>query len=128
MKKAQCLYKRQYDKSVVVTDFTKNDLVYLWQPSTKKEGSRKLTAPWRGPYRIKEKINDLNVILTIPTLDGETTARIHVNRLRKASEELLEVTPLEIGPLHENLPEGHFFIDRLVGERRVDKRSEFRVR
>ena len=127
-RKTQNSYKRYYDKNVVIGEFEKGDLVYLWQPSTKKEGSRKLTAPWRGPFRIKERINEWNVVLSTPTLGGESTMRVHVNRLRKASEELMEATPLAVGPVHTNLPEGHFIIDHLVSERKKEGHAEFKVR
>ena len=128
MKKAQAQYKKYYDKGVNVIDFNKGDLVYLWQPSTPREGSPKLTAPWRGPFRVKERINDYNVILTLPTVSGEETIRVHVNRLQKANEAMLESTPLAIGPLHENLPEGYYFVDRIISERKQDGKSEFRIR
>ena len=128
MRKAQDAYKRNYDKNITPKEYKEGELVYLWQPSTKKEGSRKLTAPWRGPFKIKSKINEWNVVLGIPTPKGESTIRVHINRLRKADEKLMEATPLAIGPLHENLPEGHYFIDRLVGERKVNGFSEFKVR
>ena len=128
MKKAQAQYKKYYDKNVTILEFNKGDLVYLWQPSTPKEGSPKLTAPWRGPFRVKERINDYNVILTLPTVSGEGTMRVHVNRLRKANEAMLESTPLAIGPLHENLPEGYYFVDRIISERRREGKPEFRIR
>ena len=69
MKKAQRRYKRYYDRSVVSESYGKGDIVYLWQPSVPRKGSRKFTPPWRGPYRVKEKINELNVILGISTAE-----------------------------------------------------------
>ena len=128
MKKAQRRYKRYYDKPVVRKSYEKGDLLYLWQPTVPRKGSRKLTPPWRGPYRVKEKINELNVILGIVTAEGESTIRVHINRLRKTDERVLEVSPIEANPLHQNLPEGYYIVEKLVGERVINGVTHFRVR
>ena len=53
--------------------------------------------------------------------------RVRVNRLKKASDSLMEVTPLSIGPLHENLSEGYYFFYRLVAGKKKRGGSDFKV-
>jgi len=60
----------------------------VYSPQLDKTIGRKLSAPWIGPYKIESKLSDISYILKSEV--GEKTARVHVNRLRRFSEDFEE--------------------------------------
>jgi hypothetical protein len=71
--------KRKYDRKAKVRKFQVNDLVYLFCPARKPGVAHKFRKPWSGPFRIVERISDLNY-------RTESKKRmqnvVHVNRLK----------------------------------------------
>ena len=105
--KMQQRYKQDYDAVIVKETYEKGDLVYLWQTTVPRKGSKNLAQTWRGSCWVRERINELKILLGIPRAKGESTIRVHINILRKTNARILEVSPIEANPLHQNLPEGY---------------------
>jgi len=76
-------YKLYYDKSHKQVAFNKDDLVWVYTKvnSTDPTLSTKLLARWRGPYKILNKLNEVNYrVLEIAT---EKNKIVHVSRISK---------------------------------------------
>ena len=74
--------KECYDKAknrCIRETFKPHDLVYWKKPVAKKGISPKLSQIWQGPYRIKNKLSDLNYVLCD---DRNTNVTVHVNNLK----------------------------------------------
>ena len=54
LKTTQLRQKRDYDLRVVQHQYQSGDLVYLLDSATKIGQSKKLRAPWKGPYLVVE--------------------------------------------------------------------------
>ena len=80
-KRSHQVNKQYYDRKAKVRTFEPNDIVYLFNPSIKPGLSKKFKNPWTGPYKVVEKLSDLNY--RIQNLLGKEFV-VHVNRLKKA--------------------------------------------
>ena len=56
LRTSQARMKRDYDVKVLENTYNVRDLVYISDPSYKQGTSKKLAAPWKGPYVIIDKI------------------------------------------------------------------------
>ena len=56
----QMKYKAYYDKSHKKISFENNDSVMIYFPVAKVNLTYKLIPKWEGPFRVVERINDLN--------------------------------------------------------------------
>jgi hypothetical protein len=76
-------YELYYDKTHKDIQFNKEDLVWVYTKvnSTDPKLSSKLLARWRGPYKVINKLNEVNYrVLEIAT---EKTKIVHVSRISK---------------------------------------------
>ena len=70
-------------------DFRVGDVVYLHRPVlTNPTQSKKLSSSWHGPFYICEKISPVNVRLRRKADNVLMKGRIHVNRLKRATERM----------------------------------------
>ena len=56
LRTSQARMKRDYDVKVLENTYNVGDLVYISDPTYKQGTSKKLAAPWKGPYVIVDKI------------------------------------------------------------------------
>jgi hypothetical protein len=96
-------------------EWARGSLVYIWTPRAAYQGTTKLTPQWVGPYRIEKVLNPVNVMVT----DVKTglQIRVHVNRLRKVSDDVIEVSNIPLVDHGGLLPSGYHIIDRIVSRR-----------
>ena len=81
MERAQTRQRQGYDvRTTEVPEYTEGDVVWLHTPAVKRGESRKLARPYKGPYVIVHRLNDVNV--TIRRIQGGRTKRVHCNRLK----------------------------------------------
>jgi len=78
LNKAKIKAKSHADKTTNVRTFKIGDKVLLQDETLRRGRSKKLDAPWTGPYRIVEKISDVNYKIQIK----RKTACVHANRLK----------------------------------------------
>lgn len=78
----------QYNKKSEEVQLKVGDLVYLYDPSTKIGESKKLTKPWKGPFRIMEQKSPVN--FKIKELNKKAEHIVHVNRLKLCKGEFDE--------------------------------------
>ena len=72
--------KKYYDRKASMTPYAVGDVVWFNDKPFKRGKSRKLQRPWRGPYRIMARINDLVYrIQEGPRTKGKV---VHYNRLK----------------------------------------------
>jgi hypothetical protein len=103
------------------------DLIYLWTPRAAYQGTSKLTPQWVGPYRIDKVINEVNVLAS--DVRSGHQLRAHVNRLRKVSEDVIEVSNIPLVDDGGILPTGYHVIDRIIGARQKQGlRKEYKVK
>ena len=82
MRKAKAHQAKQYNKKAFSkTCFEVGDLVLLANHRSKPNESKKLAPNYIGPYRVTEKLSDLNV--RIRGVDSDYNKVVHVNNLRK---------------------------------------------
>ena len=80
-KKSHQRNKRYYDCKAKPRKFTIYELVYLYNPAKKPGLTRKFLKSWQGPYKVTEKLSDLNYEIT----DQYGKKRVvHINRLKRA--------------------------------------------
>jgi transposase InsO family protein len=91
---------RQYNRALNEVKFEEGDRVLLFHPPGLIEQGRKLRSPWLGPYRIKEKLSQIGYMLESEAT--QKTARVHVNRLRRFSEEFMELESPQAGVLSDS--------------------------
>ncbi len=64
-------------------EFNIGDLVMMYMPQPPKNTNAKLYSPWRGPYKILERVGDVNYIVDLPDEDGRRPHNnIHAARLK----------------------------------------------
>ena len=80
--------------------FQVGDSVYLYHPAITQDQSAKLRSPWTGPHYIVEKFSNVNVKLRRQSDNSLVPGRIHVNRLKKATDRQL---PMD--SLHKTCPQ-----------------------
>ena len=123
---ARLSQKKYYDGRVEPEEFAEGDLVYLYHPMVKAGRTRKLSQPWRGPFKVFRKVSPENVELA--ALEGEKRLeRVHVNRLKKYPEGSLEIYPLSKEGRESQLEEDFEIIDRITSDRRTPDGRIFKV-
>ena len=80
--------EKYYNRAVQESNYREGDRVLVYNPPADLKKGRKLSTPWMGPYIIEKKLSDISFILK-SEVEG-LTARAHVNRLRRFSEDLKE--------------------------------------
>jgi transposase InsO family protein len=76
--------KKYYDKKAKERKFNVEDLVYLFSPARKPGKCQKFKRVWQGPFKVLEKISDLNY--RIIDRKGRDWI-VHVNRLKKSGDQ-----------------------------------------
>ena len=71
--------KEYYDAKADCHAFSRGDWVWLYNPTCKKGISPKLSRPWKGPYLVIEKLND--VVYRIQQSSRSKPKVVHRNRL-----------------------------------------------
>ena len=72
--------KARYDLRASTRQYAPGDHVWLYNPQRKKGVSPKLTCPWRGPYTIITRIND--VVYRVKEGDHGKMIVVHKDRLK----------------------------------------------
>ena len=73
---------RTLEKKQIESRIKVGDLVWLYvKPSAKQKGDRKLTLPWRGPYRVALVISNTQVILK-DLKHHKLKQPVHISRLK----------------------------------------------
>jgi hypothetical protein len=98
----------QYDKAVKSVQYSVGDRVLVFYPPGLIEEGRKLWAPWMGPYHIVEKLDPFSYLLKAESTDK--VERVHVNRLRHFSEDIME----QKSPLGGIYPDSRRFFLRIL--------------
>ena len=80
IKAAQSRYKKQYDKRAGVVDMRVGDWVFVRFPQDETGKQRKLSRPWRGPFRITS-CNDPDVTVVKVYYPEEGPLQIHQTRV-----------------------------------------------
>ena len=80
-KEAQRKYKYQYDKAVTTSKFKIGDWVLVYFPQEETGKNRKLSQPWRGPYRIVSR-NDPDVTVTKIYFPEDQQIQVHQSRIQ----------------------------------------------
>ena len=75
--------KLRHDAKASVSNLTRSDRVWLYNPQRKKGRSPKLMSPWEGPYMVIERLSA--VTYRIQRAPGTAFKVVHVNRLWKAA-------------------------------------------
>jgi hypothetical protein len=71
--------KTHYDRAANCAGYHKGDKVWLYRPTYKKGKSPKLQSPWKGPYTIVTRIND--VVYRIQRNPRSKKMVVHLDRL-----------------------------------------------
>jgi hypothetical protein len=71
--------KHRYDRCAKICNFKKGDYVYLYNPAMKPGPLNNFYFPWSGPFRVTDKLSDLNYKLLG---HHERKFIIHVHRLK----------------------------------------------
>jgi hypothetical protein len=82
----ESIKNKRDEQNVAVTslkEFNIGDLVMMYMPQPPKNTNAKLYSPWRGPYKILERVGDVNYIIDLPDEDGRKPHNnIHAARLK----------------------------------------------
>lgn len=70
--------KRNFDKDAQHKIFQPGKLILLFDPTVKRGRSQKLRRPWLGPYKILERLSNVNYKIKKGKKDYVT----HVNRMK----------------------------------------------
>lgn len=70
--------KRNFDKNAQHKIFQPGELILLFDPTVKRGRSRKLKRPWLGPYKILQRLGNVNYKIRKGKKDYVT----HVNRIK----------------------------------------------
>ena len=79
---AQHRQKAAYDNRAHSRQFNVDDMVYLHNPVVKSGQSPKFHCPWKGPYRVVCKIDDV-VFKIADATDLQKTQVVHIDRLKR---------------------------------------------
>ena len=124
--KARLTQKKYYDGRVEAEEFTEGDLVYLYHPAVKAGRTKKLSQPWKGPFKILRKLSPENVELA--ELEGSRKLeRVHINRLKRCPEGSLDIYPLTKEGRESQLEEDFQIIERITSDRRTPDGRIFKV-
>lgn len=78
MKKSKQTAKTYYDKNTKIKNFKVGDSVWLKNEAVRRGRSAKLSPKWLGPYKVIERIGDVNYRIKM----GRGEHVIHANRLK----------------------------------------------
>ena len=122
VKKAQETQKKHFDKNHKDVDSLMDvgQQVLMRKRTVDFAGtSVKLQRPWAGPYRVIEKISNLNRVIQHVN-NPEQRITVHVSQLK----------PFAASPDSENTPrhDEQLEVQEIVGERRHEGKTEYRVR
>ena len=73
--------KETHDKKITPRKFKVGDKVLLHDESVRRGRTKKLEAPWVGPYKIIE-LENVNAVIK----KGRTEQKVHLNRLKSFYE------------------------------------------
>jgi hypothetical protein len=64
-------------------EFNVGDLVMMYMPQPPANTNAKLYSPWRGPYKVLERVGEVNYIIDLPDEDGRKPHdNVHAARLK----------------------------------------------
>jgi hypothetical protein len=69
------------NKEREVVNYKPGDLVWLYYDVVSTGKVKKLSHPWKGPYRIIEIVNGVNAVIS--EVNGKNIMTVHVSRLKK---------------------------------------------
>ncbi|XP_069996524.1 uncharacterized protein [Penaeus vannamei] len=78
LERAQCSMKGTYDRNAIEREFGIGEKVLLFLPVRKQP----LTAKYQGPFKVLEKINDINYVIATPGRRKKKKV-VHINLLKK---------------------------------------------
>jgi hypothetical protein len=80
-RKSHQVNKKYYDRQAKIRTFELNEIVYFFTPAIKPGQCKKFRKFWSGPYKVTEKLSELNY--RIESQQGKKFV-VHVNRLKRA--------------------------------------------
>ena len=80
-------YKLQHDKAAKTSKFKVGDWVLVYFPQDETGKSRKLSHPWRGPYRIISR-DDPDITVTKIYFPDDPSIQVHQSRVQHCSPSL----------------------------------------
>lgn len=90
-----------YDKFVKENQYNVGERVLLWSNKLKKEEGKKLVKPCIGPYNITKRLG--RVAYEWRSEMGNQFTTVHVNRLRRIGEYVVETGDPEAGMFPDSL-------------------------
>ena len=85
-----------YNKKVHGKPYVTGDLVWLHNPAVPPGESRKLHHPWTGPFRVVEKISDVDYRIK-EVFSKKPAQVVHFNRLKLCPPDIRLPQPLDVG-------------------------------
>ena len=79
----QAKQKKCYDKHRKSVSYVPGDLVWIYRPLRKKGRSEKLLHRFHGPYKVVEKLSDLNYFITPASGRRQNIERVHVSSMKR---------------------------------------------
>lgn len=74
-------HKEFADRRASTQTFDQNDLIWVYHPAVGKGRTSKLHRPWKGPFRVVKRIND--VLYRVQFGPRQKPKIVHFNRIRK---------------------------------------------
>ena len=128
LEKSRNTQGKYYNYRVDPIEYEVGDLVYVFHPAVKTGRTKKLSQPWRGPFKITARPTKENVELgPVDEAAKQFQMRSHVNRLKKCPEGTLELYPLTKEGREEQLEEGFQIIEKIAADRHTKNGREFRI-
>ena len=87
IQEAQKHYKNQYDRGAKVADYRMGDWVFVKFPAEESGKNRKMSRPWRGPFRVIER-KDPNLTLVNVYFPQEPKVLVHQLRVCPCPDQL----------------------------------------
>jgi hypothetical protein len=113
--KARYKQSKAYDHTLAKESVTQGDWVMLKRPVAIDSG--KITPDWEGPYKVKDR-KGLVIALEKKAGTGEVK-RVNQERVKPYRGEV---------PSKDNVPKGHYEIEKIVDHRGQGKKIEYKVR
>ncbi|UYV80030.1 hypothetical protein LAZ67_18001469 [Cordylochernes scorpioides] len=89
--KTQERMKKNYDKKHMERSYEPGELVAVWTPIRKIGKCEKLLRKYFGPYRILEKLSNVNYLIEPKDNPGQDPLIVHVSRIKPYFERIDEV-------------------------------------
>jgi hypothetical protein len=118
----RCRRERYYNKAVEERQYAVGDRVLVYDNEGDVAVGPKLRVPWLGPYRVTERLSDINYVLR-----GEMTgveARSHVKRSAQMDERLVEPE----GAANGVFPDTRRYIRSIMDMREQDGVRKFKLK